>query len=87
MMNSFERNTHSFIVKIWLERAADGQRRALWRGYITHVHSRRRQYFQDLDTLIDFIAHYLETMGVRTSLGRRLIRWIRRVRSRQYGRP
>ncbi|GAB4519671.1 MAG: hypothetical protein Kow0047_30930 [Anaerolineae bacterium] len=86
-MNPVNSETHSFVVKIWLEHEADGRRRALWRGHVTHVPSGRRRYFQDLDTLVDFIAQYLEAMGVRLGLGHRLIRWFRRAGSMQDERP
>jgi hypothetical protein len=47
------RETHSFVVKVWCEEPA------LWRGYVTHVPSGRRQYFQDLTVVLRFIGPYL----------------------------
>ncbi len=59
-----ELNTHSFIVKIWLEETSEETGRATWRGYITHVPSGERRYFQDLKTASAFIVDYLEQMDV-----------------------
>ena len=49
-----ESNTHSFIVKIWLEDGDPGR----WRGHITHVPGGERKYFEDPAEIIDFIANY-----------------------------
>ena len=59
-----ESNTHSFIVKIWLEETLEEDGRATWRGHITHVPSGERRYFKQLDDLLAFIVPYLRKMGV-----------------------
>jgi hypothetical protein len=78
-MDLYEATSHPFIVRIWLEETADEAGRATWRGHITHVPSGKRQYLQDLDDIITFIAPYLAGMGVKLGLGwqitRRLKRW------------
>lgn len=63
-MDVYERNTHPFIVKIWLEETAEESGQATWRGYITHVPSGRRRYLQTLDDILAFIVPYLEEIGV-----------------------
>ena len=68
---------HSFVVKIWLEEAADEAHRAVWRGHVTHVRSGERVYFQDLDGMISFLIPYLDEMGVKTGLGWRLRQLLR----------
>jgi hypothetical protein len=67
-MNPEESPTHSFIVKVWLEETARETRRARWSGHITHVPDGERRYLKDLDGVTDFIARYLEEMGVRIAL-------------------
>jgi hypothetical protein len=57
--------THSFIVRIWLEEAAQGASQAVWRGHITHVPSGERCYIKELNDIRDFIMPYLEQMGVK----------------------
>jgi hypothetical protein len=78
-----EHNTHSFIVKIWLEEIRDEAGKAIWRGHITHVPGGERRYLSSLEEIVTFIAPFLEHMGVRLwrwdrLLGalRRLIRWV-----------
>jgi len=60
-----ESTTHSFIVKVWLEEAAQEAGRATWRGRITHVPGGERQYFRELRDITGFIMPYLAAMGVK----------------------
>lgn len=62
-MEPFE--SHSFIVKVWLEEPLEDAGHATWRGHITHVPSQQRRYLHALDDIIDFVGPYLERMGVR----------------------
>lgn len=64
-MDPFEENTHSFVVKIWLEEAGGDGEHPTWRGHITHVPSKHRRYVEDMSGIMDFIAAYLEKMGVK----------------------
>jgi hypothetical protein len=75
----YEENTHSFVVKVWVEEPQPDVRRPLWRGHITHVMSNQQRYFQSLDDVNDFIAGYLRQSGVKLPAVERLKRWIRRV--------
>jgi hypothetical protein len=63
-MDQIESNTHSFIIKVWLEEVHEKSGRAIWRGHITHVPSGKRRYFEDLTIVNDFISHYLQKIGV-----------------------
>jgi hypothetical protein len=69
----------SFIVKIWLEETAEEAGAATWRGHITHVPSGDRQYIKDLDQVRDFVAPYLEEMGVRFRAQSRVQRWMKQL--------
>ncbi|MEZ4727610.1 MAG: hypothetical protein R3E79_10805 [Caldilineaceae bacterium] len=64
-MDSYEHNTCSFIVKIWLEETEEGMEQPPWRGHITHVYSGRRCYVEDFDVITDFIAQYLTEMKTK----------------------
>lgn len=77
-MDLYESNTHSFIVKIWLEETTEEAGRATWRGHITHVPSGKRRYIQELHEFTAFIAPYLEGMGVKFGVGRRVRQWLKR---------
>lgn len=76
-----EFNTHSFIVKIWLEETAEETNKPIWRGHITHVPSGKRNYFQDLNGIIAFVTPFLERLGVRLGIiwqiRDRLTVWVR----------
>jgi hypothetical protein len=76
-------DSHSFIVKVWLEQSLEEAEKATWRGSITHVGTRRSAYFQTLDAVASFVAPYLTAMGVEFGLGarikRRLDRWLPRL--------
>lgn len=55
--------THSFILKVWVERGA-ASAAPTWRGHITHVPGGERIYLRDLDAIAAFVAPYLARMGV-----------------------
>jgi len=73
-----EINTHSFIVKLWLEETNEETGRITWRGHITHVASGDRRYLKNLDEIAEFIAPYLESMGVRMGIRQRVKQWLNR---------
>ena len=80
-MDLLELYTHSFVIKIWLEEAAEEGIGALWRGHITHVGSNQRQYFQKLEDLVLFIWPYLEEMGAKDDQARRLLELLEQGRT------
>lgn len=45
--------THSFVARIWLERAANEDPK--WRGHIQHIQGREEVYFQDLAEMCEFL--------------------------------
>lgn len=63
-MNLDELYAQSFIIRIWLEETTEEAEQATWRGHITHVPSRKRHYFENLDEIKRFIAPYLESMNI-----------------------
>lgn len=71
-----EPETHSFIVKIWLEETASEAGVARWRGSITHVPDGDRQRVSDLTEVGRFIARYLTEMGVRLDMRWRVWLWL-----------
>lgn len=68
----------SFIVSSWVEERAEEAGRGVWPGHITHVSSGRGRYLNNLDELGDFIASYLEAMGVKPGRRWRMRRWLKR---------
>ncbi len=71
-MEPLEPDAQSFIVKVWVEERAEEAGRGVWRGHITHVPSSERRYLKNLDEIGDFIAPYLEAMGVKLGMGWRM---------------
>jgi hypothetical protein len=79
-MTCVETSTHSFIIKIWLEETVEQSGEAKWRGSITHVSSSERRYVESLEAITEFIAGYLEAMGVNP-VQKATRKWLRRLRS------
>jgi len=77
-MDSLEPGAQSFIVKVWVEDGNGEAGQGVWRGHITHVSSGRRQYIKDLGEIEEFIAPYLEEMGVKPGMRWRVRRLLRR---------
>jgi len=77
-MDLLESNTHSFIVKIWLEETVEEAGQATWRGHITHVPSGDRRYLKDLDDISNFVVPYLDRMGVKLDIRWRVRQWLKR---------
>ena len=75
-MNSFQADTHVFIVRIWYERREIAGAKPEWRGVIEHVSSGERRYMKDLEAISAFIAPYLNQTGVALTIGERLKRWL-----------
>ena len=75
-----EANTHSFIVKIWLEVTAEETRPAVWCGQITHVPSGEQRTFSRLCNMTAFVAPSLVSMGVKPSSWQRLAQPLERLR-------
>jgi len=62
-----ESNTHSFIIKVWLEEISEDIDTGVWRGQITHVLSGQHRYVKSLHEMISFMEHYFEEMGATLS--------------------
>jgi hypothetical protein len=81
-MEPLESHTHSFIVKIWRERVGVRGRKAVWRGYITHVPGGERRYLRSLGDIADFIIPYLAAIGVKPTRYWRVRQWLRMWKQR-----
>jgi hypothetical protein len=73
-----EQEPQSFVLKIWVEETAEEARQVTWRGHITHIPSNARQYVQDLDEIVLFVAPYLERLGVKLKVRKYLVLPLRR---------
>ena len=79
-----EYDVHSFIVKVWVEKAARRFRRERLHGHITHVPSGERRYLKNLDGIKGFILPYLRGAGNDDDdpLRLRAALWLRRKAAR-----
>lgn len=57
-MSSGEQETHSFIIKLWLDQEGDAESRG-WHGQITHVPGGERQSLKSLEDILKFIAPFV----------------------------
>ncbi|MBL8207982.1 MAG: hypothetical protein JNM09_27360 [Blastocatellia bacterium] len=80
-MASLGSDTHSFIIKIWVEEIVDETKPVVWRGHITHVPDGERQYLNNLPDIQRFIAPYLKAMGAEVGKGK-WRQWIKRGRDK-----
>jgi hypothetical protein len=71
-------DSHSFIVKIWIEDAAEADHPPTWRGYITHVPDGEQRYVQSLAEIEAILASYLSSMGIESGWRTRLRLWLGR---------
>lgn len=71
-----EGQTHSFIVKIWVNLGSQETGQAPWSAHITHVPGGERKYFSDLSEIAFFILPYLDAMHVHSGLRWRLWKWL-----------
>ena len=78
-MDPFEANTQVFVVRIWPEPRDNAVAAPEWRGVIEHAPSRTRRYLRDLNVIPEFIAPYLEQVGIRFSWRWRLRQWLNRL--------
>lgn len=58
-MTYFESDVHSFIVRLWRENRDDPSQTAEWRGWIEHVQSGARRYFQKPQAVSRIISAFI----------------------------
>jgi len=57
-VDSFEANSHSFIVRFWVEPREIEDAKPVWRGVVEHVSSGRKLYLKNLKEIKAFIESY-----------------------------
>ncbi len=58
IMAKFEKEAHSFLIRLWRENHLDAGS-GDWRGWIDHVQSGQRHYFQDTSEIGHIVGRYL----------------------------
>ncbi|MFZ0548663.1 MAG: hypothetical protein WAM60_24650 [Candidatus Promineifilaceae bacterium] len=59
VMTYFESDAHSFMVRLWRENRDDPSQTAEWRGWIEHVQSGERRYFQEPQAVSQIISAFI----------------------------
>jgi hypothetical protein len=57
---SYNYRTLDFVIRVWLEERSHDARPLKWRGYVIQVMSGRKQYFQDLTELQEFVGSQID---------------------------
>ncbi len=58
IMSQFEKEAHSFVIRIWKENRDDPSKPPVWRGWIRHVQSDQLTYFSDTADISRIVAHF-----------------------------
>lgn len=77
-MDSIQSNTHSFIIKVWVNEPGQTSEPIVWRGRITHVPSGHVQHFVSVDEISTFVMPYLQQLGVKPTWSWKIRHWLRR---------
>ena len=64
-MKSIKETTQAFVVRIWIEHQQTTNAKPVWRGVIERVDSGERVYFDQLDKISGYFAHYLDELGIQ----------------------
>lgn len=62
VMLNFELEAHSFLVRLWQEHEGVPASQPEWRGWVEHVQTGQRHYFQDAQTLGAAFQSYIENV-------------------------
>ena len=82
-MEPIKTDTHSFVIKIWLEEPKSRSAPAVWRGRVTHVASGKHFYIDQLNSIAFIISPFLREMEVDLGYGwyfKRFIYWLQSKR-------
>ena len=78
-----EVSSHAFVIRLWLEEAAEHDRRQLWRGHITHVPGGERRYLLHLEDVVAFMTVYLRDAELGARAGMLYRAWLGLTGSRR----
>lgn len=64
LMTRFEKESHSFVIRMWQENREKSGTTAVWRGWIEHVQSGQRHHFQKASEIHTFVERFLSLNAV-----------------------
>lgn len=59
IMTRFDKEAHSFVIRLWRENHDNPAVPGEWRGWIRHVQSKKRHHFHDVAEISRIVAVYL----------------------------
>lgn len=59
LMSRFEKEGHSFLIRMWKENRDNPMQAETWRGWIQHIQSDQKRYFQSTGDIAEIITSYL----------------------------
>ena len=59
IMSRFEKDGHSFLIRIWRENRDNPMKAGDWRGWIQHVQSKQKKHFKSTEDIPKIINRYL----------------------------
>ena len=69
-MKSILEDSHTFVIRLWLEPRDIKGAEPVWRGRIDHVENGSRIYVKSVDEIKAFLTSYLETIQVASGAKR-----------------
>lgn len=82
-LEPYEKHTHVFLIKIWLEDELDSNQKTKWRGQITQIPGGEKKYFEDLNEIILLNLPYLEKIGITAGWFWQFKGWINKKLKKQ----
>lgn len=76
-MSDSNQNRHVFILRIWRESRELAGKSPEWRGEIECVRSGERRFLKRLHEIAEFVAPYLDEMGVRLEFPWQIKNWLK----------
>jgi hypothetical protein len=83
-MRSLETDTHTFVVRFWLEAREIAGKKRIWRGVIEHLASGNQRYLKEPSEIISFIEQYGEGKETQQSPVWGSREWLKAFWSRIY---
>jgi len=59
IMSRFEKEGHSFLIRLWKENRDNPMQADVWRGWVQHVQSNQKRHFNSTDDIPHIINGYL----------------------------
>lgn len=59
IMSRFEKEGHSFLIRIWKENRDNPMQTGIWRGWVQHVQSEQKKHFNSTRDITEIINWYL----------------------------